>query len=55
MYGDVECSEKSKSSITTTLNFSMVAVSNDRTSKEMAAYADTIVVGNQLYDNLEEL
>ena len=54
MYGDLEVVKKVKSGLENTKLFYGGGIQNKEQAKEMAAYADTIIVGNRVYENLEE-
>lgn len=53
-YGDVEVVKKVKSGLVNTKLFYGGGIQNEDQAKEMANYADTIIVGNRLYENLED-
>lgn len=54
MYGDVEAVKQVKSVLVRTHLFYGGGIQTEAQAKEMAAYADTIIIGNQVYENLEE-
>lgn len=54
MYGDVEKVRAAKSVLTTTRLFYGGGITTLAEAQEMKAVADTIVVGNSIYDNLRE-
>ena len=54
MYGDVEAVKQVKSVLVRTHLFYGGGIQTEAQAKEMSAYADTIIVGNQVYENLEE-
>lgn len=54
IYGDVEAVKKMKSQLVHTKLFYGGGIKGEEQAREMAAYADTIIVGNHLYENLEE-
>ncbi|MEI4770310.1 heptaprenylglyceryl phosphate synthase [Psychrobacillus sp. FJAT-51614] len=54
MYGDVEVVKKAKSRLVHTKLFYGGGIQNKEQAREMAAYADTIIVGNHVYENLAE-
>lgn len=53
-YGDVEMVKKVKSNLVNTKLFYGGGIQNEEQAKEMAAQADTIIVGNRVYENLED-
>lgn len=54
MYGDTEIVRAAKDTLETTQLFYGGGISNAEKAKEMAALADTVVVGNAIYENLKE-
>lgn len=54
MYGDVEVVKKVKSGLENTKLYYGGGIKTEAQAREMAAYADTIIVGNQVYENLSE-
>lgn len=54
MYGDVEAVKQVKSVLVRTHLFYGGGIQTEAQAKEMSAYADTIIIGNQVYENLEE-
>lgn len=54
MYGDVEVVKKVKAGLQNTRLYYGGGIKNASQAREMAAYADTIIVGNQVYENLAE-
>lgn len=54
MYGDVQTVKKVKERLKNTRLFYGGGIQTEEQASEMATYADTIIVGNQIYDNLEE-
>ncbi|WP_391204179.1 heptaprenylglyceryl phosphate synthase [Psychrobacillus sp. L4] len=54
MYGDVEVVKKVKSRLVHTKLFYGGGIQNEAQAREMAAHADAIIVGNRVYENLEE-
>lgn len=54
MYGEVQTVAKVKSGLKQTQLFYGGGIKTEAQAREMAAYADTIIVGNQVYDNLNE-
>ncbi|TQR17687.1 heptaprenylglyceryl phosphate synthase [Psychrobacillus vulpis] len=53
-YGDIEVVKKVKSGLVNTKLFYGGGIQTVEQAREMAEYADTIIVGNQVYDDLEE-
>ncbi|QFG00285.1 heptaprenylglyceryl phosphate synthase [Psychrobacillus glaciei] len=54
MYGDIEVVKKVKSGLVHTKLFYGGGIQNEEQAREMAAYADAIIIGNRVYENLEE-
>lgn len=54
MYGDVEAVQKVRSRLKNTQLFYGGGIQTAEQAKQMATYADTIIVGNHLYTNLTE-
>ncbi|WP_391117539.1 heptaprenylglyceryl phosphate synthase [Psychrobacillus sp. L3] len=54
MYGDIEVVKKVKSRLVHTKLFYGGGIQNEAQAREMAAHADAIIVGNRIYENLEE-
>ncbi|MFJ5771804.1 heptaprenylglyceryl phosphate synthase [Psychrobacillus sp. NPDC093180] len=54
MYGDVEVVKKAKEGLQNTRLFYGGGIKTAIEASEMATYADTIIVGNQVYENLSE-
>ncbi|TQR15469.1 heptaprenylglyceryl phosphate synthase [Psychrobacillus soli] len=54
MYGDVEVVKKVKAGLQNTTLYYGGGIKTATQAREMATYADTIIVGNQVYENLEE-
>ncbi|MFJ8065346.1 heptaprenylglyceryl phosphate synthase [Psychrobacillus sp. NPDC096426] len=54
MYGDVKVVKKVKEGLQNTRLFYGGGIKTATQASEMAAYADTIIVGNQVYENLAE-
>ncbi|MBD7945943.1 heptaprenylglyceryl phosphate synthase [Psychrobacillus sp. Sa2BUA9] len=54
MYGEVQTVAKVKSGLKQTQLFYGGGIKTEAQAREMAAHADTIIVGNQVYDNLNE-
>ncbi|WP_427137540.1 heptaprenylglyceryl phosphate synthase [Psychrobacillus psychrodurans] len=54
MYGNVETVKKVKNRIKNTKLFYGGGILTEEHARQMATYADTIIVGNQVYDNLAE-
>ena len=53
-YGDVDMVKEAKSQLQNTLLFYGGGIQNRKQAKEMKQYADVIVVGNGIYENLEQ-
>lgn len=53
-YGDIEMVKRVKSNLVNTRLFYGGGIQNEEQAKEMAAQADTIIVGNRVYENLED-
>lgn len=53
-YGDLEVVKEVKNALENTLLFYGGGVSNCEQASEMAAFADVVVVGNSLYENIDE-
>lgn len=53
-YGDVEMVQAAKQTLDKTQLFYGGGISTAERAKEMAAHADTVIVGNAVYDNLKE-
>ncbi|MFF2755017.1 heptaprenylglyceryl phosphate synthase [Psychrobacillus sp. NPDC058041] len=53
-YGDIDVVKKVKSKLVNTKLFYGGGIQTEDQAREMATYADTIIVGNQVYENLEE-
>lgn len=53
-YGDVQTVAKVRSGLKQTQLFYGGGIKTEAQAREMAAYAHTIIVGNQIYDNLNE-
>ena len=54
MYGDVQTVAKVRSELKQTQLFYGGGIKTEEQAREMAAHAHTIIVGNQVYDNLNE-
>ncbi|WP_144511948.1 heptaprenylglyceryl phosphate synthase [Bacillus sp. FJAT-22090] len=54
IYGDVEVVRRVKAGLNNTRLFYGGGIKTEAQASEMAAYADTIIVGNQVYENLAE-
>lgn len=54
MYGNVETVKKVKNCLKNTKLFYGGGILTEEHARQMATYADTIIVGNQVYDNLAE-
>jgi putative glycerol-1-phosphate prenyltransferase len=54
MYGNVETVKKVKNRLKNTKLFYGGGIQTEEHARQMATYADTIIVGNQVYDNLAE-
>ncbi|MER2171599.1 MAG: geranylgeranylglyceryl/heptaprenylglyceryl phosphate synthase, partial [Psychrobacillus psychrodurans] len=54
MYGNVETVKKVKNRLKNTKLFYGGGILTEEHARQMATYADTIIVGNQVYDNLAE-
>lgn len=54
IYGDVEMVKAAKKNLTNTKLFYGGGISTVEQAKEMSEYADVIVVGNAIYDNMNE-
>lgn len=54
MYGDVEVVKKVKAGLKNTRLFYGGGIKTEGQAREIAAYADTIIIGNQVYENLSE-
>ncbi|MFJ7973485.1 heptaprenylglyceryl phosphate synthase [Psychrobacillus sp. NPDC096389] len=54
MYGDVEVVKKVKAGLQNTRLYYGGGIKTATQAREMATYADTIIVGNQVYENLAE-
>lgn len=54
MYGDVEIVKKVRAGLKRTKLFYGGGIQTAEQASEMAMYADAIIVGNQVYENLEE-
>jgi putative glycerol-1-phosphate prenyltransferase len=52
-YGDIEVVKKAKQNVNETILFYGGGVQSAEQAKEMAEYADVVVVGNLIYENLE--
>lgn len=53
-YGDLEVVKEVKNALENTLLFYGGGVSNYEQASEMASFADVVVVGNSLYENIDE-
>lgn len=53
-YGDPSVVQKVKATLTKTQLFYGGGITTDREATEMGKYADTIVVGNSIYENLQD-
>lgn len=54
MYGNVDVVKKVKAGLQNTRLYYGGGIKTANEAREMASYADTIIVGNQVYDNLAE-
>ncbi|WP_313893514.1 heptaprenylglyceryl phosphate synthase [Psychrobacillus sp.] len=54
IYGDVEVVQKVSEGLERTQLFYGGGIQTEAQAREMGAYADTIIVGNHVYENLEE-
>jgi putative glycerol-1-phosphate prenyltransferase len=52
-YGDIEVVKKAKQNVNETILFYGGGIQSAEQAKEMAKYADVVVVGNLIYENLE--
>jgi len=54
MYGDIDIVREVKQELTDTLLFYGGGITNETEAEEMKQYADVIIVGNHIYDDLNE-
>jgi len=54
MYGDIQVVKKVKNRLKNTQLFYGGGIQTEEQARQMANYADTIIVGNHIYDNLAE-